>query len=163
MRALLLALLLTAPMPAAAQAMFSPDAVLACLQRGGGESCAGTSLELCRNASPGGQSNAGGSACLDAEYRWWEAQMDFVYRQLLTLRQQEAADHRARGMGDYGSPAALGAMQQGWIGWRAAACDYEVSLWQGGSGGGAAAADCMLRMTARQAMVLDGYLREARQ
>ncbi len=159
------AVLLAAPLatPASAQVVFTPDAVLACLQTGGGAACAGASVEACRNASPGGQSNAGGSGCLDAEYRWWEAQMDFVLRQLRAARQSEAADMRARGMQDFGTPAALEALQAGWLAWRSASCDYEVTLWQGGSGGGAAGADCLLRMTAQQALKLDEYLREARQ
>jgi len=35
------------------------------------------------------------------------------------------------------------------------ACTYEASLWQGGTGRGPAAINCLMQQTARQALSLD--------
>lgn len=158
--ALLVVVALTAP--ASAQ-VFSPDPILSCLQSGGGIACAGASVAACRAASPGGQSNVGGTACLDAEFRWWDAQMGSVFTQLQAIRAREAEQNRLQGLHDYGAPQALAALQRAFLDWRTAVCDYEVSLWQGGTGGASVGVACQMRLTAQQALVLDGYLREARQ
>ena len=50
---------------------------------------------------------------------------------------------------------ALRAMQRAWIGFRDATCDYERSLWGGGTGGGPATAACLMRMTGEQTLYLE--------
>ena len=52
-------------------------------------------------------------------------------------------------------------MQRAWTAYRDAACAYEVSTWGGATGGGPAGEDCMMRLTARQALVLEDRLRAA--
>ena len=57
-----------------------------------------------------------------------------------------------------GSPGvadALREMQRAWIVFRDKACTYEASLWQGGTGRGPAAINCLMQQTARQALSLD--------
>ena len=49
-------------------------------------------------------------------------------------------------------------MQRAWIAWRDAACLYEVSQWGGGTGGGPAGADCMMRLAGEQALALEDRL-----
>jgi uncharacterized protein YecT (DUF1311 family) len=53
---------------------------------------------------------------------------------------------------------ALREMQRAWIAWRDAACDYEVSQWGGGTGGGPAWSQCAMQMTGEQALALEERL-----
>ena len=49
-------------------------------------------------------------------------------------------------------------MRRAWIAFRDAACNYEATRWGGGTGAGPAAADCVMKLTARQALHLRAYV-----
>jgi uncharacterized protein YecT (DUF1311 family) len=62
--------------------------------------------------------------------------------------------------GDFAPPSepALREMQRAWIPFRDARCGFEMSLWGGGTGGGPAYAECLMIVTAEQALYLETAL-----
>jgi uncharacterized protein YecT (DUF1311 family) len=77
---------------------------------------------------------------------------------------EEATDAELKelGLAEPSTSAALRDMQRTWIAYRDAACAYERSQWGGGTGGGPATADCLMRMTAAQALALEQRLAQRR-
>nr|WP_281390454.1 lysozyme inhibitor LprI family protein [Paracoccus amoyensis] len=97
------------------------------------------------------------SMCLGQEYDIWDAKLNEAYQSLLS--DAEATDKE---MAELGSAAEkqvphLRDMQRNWIAFRDAACGYERSRWGGGTGGGPAATECMMRLTAQQFFWLQKY------
>jgi uncharacterized protein YecT (DUF1311 family) len=115
--------------------------------------CIGASATECM-ATPAGSSTYGMGGCLDAELTWWDDRLNQVYRD---LRARDARDDAAnQGLPGAASQAeALRDMQRAWIAFRDASCHYERVQWGGGTGGGPAALDCLMRMTAEQAIFLE--------
>lgn len=115
--------------------------------------CIGMAANRC-TYGPGGASTVGTVLCLDAELRQWDTMLNEAYQQLSA--RDEAADEE---MGDE-LPAvprlapSLRDMQRAWIAFRDAACTYEAAQWGGGSGAGPATSNCLMQMTARQALAL---------
>jgi uncharacterized protein YecT (DUF1311 family) len=164
MRKLVLALALILPSSATAQELsFSPVAVEICLANTTDEVenrfCVGRSAEKCMTDTPGGETTVGMSGCLDREWQYWDARLNIAYQDLMG-----SAKRSDQVMVDLGSAvgaqqeAALRAMQRAWIGFRDAACDYEYSLWGGGTGGGPAITQCMMLETGWQALRLEARL-----
>ncbi len=168
MRALVLALLMASPAMAqdAGGPAFDGTLVSACLDRlqsGASDnqtpdfaSCIGAASGPCLN-TPAGSSTAGMSSCLGQEYDVWDGLLNDSYGRVMAAA--KAVDAELAGMGSSApkQEPALKQMQRNWIAFRDAACDYEVSRWGGGTGGGPASADCMVRLTAAQYLRLRGY------
>nr|WP_216859371.1 lysozyme inhibitor LprI family protein [Sulfitobacter aestuariivivens] len=114
------------------------------------EACIGTSADLCM-ATPEGGTTYGMNGCLDRELAFW----DKVLNQNYQIRMADAKARDADVGPTLGVQAdALRDMQLAWIAFRDAACEFERSQWQGGTGGGPATIACMLELTGRQALVL---------
>jgi len=162
MRALLVLLLAS---PAAAQdgpLPFDPAPVTACLASDvDPDSCAGRAAALCMEA-PGGATTVGMGYCLDQERDFWDKRLNTTYGAVMDQARAADAEAAEAGLSAPEQAAALREMQRRWIAFRDAACTFEAARWTGGTGAGPAATQCMLTLTARQAVWLDGYLHEGR-
>jgi len=167
---------MTHPMPCIAAALFGAAVLLAtpgqaqslifspletenCFNVGGWEDeCVGASAYACMQNTPGGDSTAGMSGCLGAEADYWDARLNMSYQRAMARARSYDAD-----MGGSSAPSVAGAMQEmqrAWIGFRDGLCDFERSTWGGGSGGGPATAECLMRATAKQTLYLENALVE---
>lgn len=156
-----LAVLLAAP-AAAQDIRFNITPTLACLGRAqtdapGDPSCIGTAAEICMEVSDGGFSTVGMVACISRELDYWDARLNDSYQALRARHRADDAD-TANIPGIPSMELALRDMQRAWIPFRDATCDYERSLWGGGTGGGPATAGCRMRLTGQQALYLEGQL-----
>lgn len=89
-----------------------------------------------------GQTTAGMIFCHMREAQAWDGQLNAVYRRL--RGGASANDEGGR----------LQQAQRAWIAFRDANCDFEASLYEGGSLAGVLFASCMSDMTARRAIDL---------
>ena len=155
---------LAAAAAAAQGVVFLPEATDSCVAAAadlaGREACVGRSANACMD-TPEGSTTVGMSYCLHGELTYWNARLTGAYRTLLELEETAASDLSGLGSAAPSPAAALREMQRAWTAYRDAACAYEVSTWGGGTGGGPAGEDCMMRLTARQALVLEDRLRVA--
>lgn len=115
--------------------------------------CVGLGADACIETEAG-SSTVGLGYCYQAELADWDARLNETYQLLLT---QQAALHAE--LQDYrpGFPdplAQMRQMQRAWIAYRDAACDWEALQWSGGTGTGPAVAECLMRLTADQAIFL---------
>jgi len=145
--------------PAAAQELpFSPRATERCLAQAGPgparEICIGLSAAACIDTT------VGMSTCLGQEASYWDERLNAAYTDLMRI--ERGADAEMADLGSAAPPAApaLRDMQRAWIAYRDAACAYERSQWGGGTGAGPAGVNCVLHLTARQALVLEDRLSE---
>ncbi len=146
----------TAPADAAG---FSPTATETCLaqmvDKQDPASCIGASAEHCMETTDGGWSTYGMGNCLDQERAYWDVRLNAAYKDVRANRQATDAEMKELGASAPSQGDALLAMQRAWIAFRDASCDYERSLWGGGSGGGPATVSCLMYMTAEQALSLE--------
>lgn len=168
MRALALVLLMATPAMAQDPEWPPFDASLldSCLDRTTSEAaetdppeyavCIGAASGPCME-SPSGYSTAGMSYCLGKEYDLWDAKLNESYGLVMTAA--KASDAETAKIGSSADPQAplLQKMQRDWIAYRDSACNFEMSRWGGGTGGGPASVDCMLQLTAQQYLRLRGY------
>lgn len=157
------ALALWAGSVAAQDILFSEKAVLSCLATADDGSamrgCVGVSADACMEQSEYGYSTVGMGACLDGELTFWDALLNQEYSELLKKARASDAEMADLGSGAASVEEALREMQRAWIVYRDEACDFERSLWGGGTGGGPATLSCHLRLTAEQAIYLgDAWL-----
>lgn len=150
---LMLACLLPAPLLAQNLA-FDPAWSEECLfnsGHGGNKAdCVGISASVCMQ-QPGGESTAGMGFCLDSELQYWDDMLNGAYQQLRAARQAIDATLAP----DLAVQAeTLRDMQRAWIVYRDARCGHEASLWQGGTGAGPAFLNCLMHLTADQALYL---------
>lgn len=160
-RALCLAAALALPaapafaMPAD-QANIDAPALDACVENaGGGEagmSCVGTTRAACvanlREAYKDVGEVGGEMPCLGAERDYWEARLTDRYDRLIAIEEGRAPE-RAE---------ALRVAERAWIAFRDALCSYDRVTNGHGTGGETAEPMCLVRETARQSFVLDGYI-----
>lgn len=141
---------------------FDPGAIQRCLDGGGWRDCVGQAAQTCMEATPGGWSTAGMNACLDAELRWWDADLNAQYRLVRARdRAEDEAWEPVEGLPPRPSAADLVRdVQRAWIAWRDASCAYEGLRWWGGSGASTAELGCRMRLTGEQALTLRSYLAE---
>ncbi|MDO5658064.1 MAG: lysozyme inhibitor LprI family protein [Paracoccus sp. (in: a-proteobacteria)] len=156
--------------PAAAQDGAGPDAAAlldGCLdgaraqdQLSAWDSCIGVVSRACLEAS-GGSSTVAIATCLRQEYELWDARLNQSYQAVLAA--SEATDKEMAELGSAAEAQAplLREMEQSWTRFRDAACAYERSRWGGGTGGGPAALDCMIRLTAQHSVWLQQYESDA--
>lgn len=138
---------------------FSPRATETCLAQmvdnQDPDSCVGASAEHCMETTDGGWSTYGMGQCLDQERAYWDARLNAAYKEVRSKRQATDAEMKELGSSAPNQGEALLAMQRAWITFRDASCDYERSLWGGGTGGGPATVSCLMSMTAQQALSLE--------
>lgn len=150
--------------PAAAQeVVFSTAATEACLATtapGDRADCIGLSAGVCVSDTPGGDTTVGMGACLYEEAAWWDGRLNAAYGALRDAHRATDAEMRAYGANPPSMADALRDMQRAWIPYRDAACAYARSQWGGGTGGGPASADCLMRLTGEQALRLERALQE---
>lgn len=152
--------------PALAQDIpFSPEATESCLASAGDlaarQACVGASAEACIN-TPDGYTTVGMGFCYGAERDWWDTRLNAAYGALMEMETAVEAELKALGSAAPSPAVALRDMQRAWIGWRDAACDYEVSQWGGGTGGGPAWSQCTMQLTGQQALSLEDRLASRR-
>ncbi len=152
--------------PAAAQDLpWSPSATEACLAGGAEgafrETCIGQSASVCID-TPDGYTTVGMSYCLGREADYWDGRLNVVYGALMDF--EKRIDAELEGLGSFAPPMApaLRDMQRAWIPFRDTVCDYEATQWGGGTGAGPAFNECVMRMTARQALYLEDLLAQKR-
>lgn len=134
---------------------FNPTMITACLADGHGRDCIGRGADACTMTTPGGGSNIGYGACIEAERAWWDTQLNEVYQ--MRMVQARAIDREAPIPGLRPRPsdeAALRTMQRAWITFRDATCTFEELQWWGGTGMGSAGNACRMRLTAEQTLYL---------
>lgn len=150
-RIALLSTMLAAPV-AAQDVPFDADIVRTCLSTDEPFDCVGLAAYTCEAKSA---SNVGYGLCLGLELEVWDSELNRVYGALIGLT--EANDAEMKELGSAVPPATpiLRSAQRAWIAWRDAQCDYARSIFGGGTGGGPAATDCLMHLTAEQALRLD--------
>lgn len=147
------------PLSASAQEVsFSIAATEDCLAGGGSNECIGAAADACMEATAGGYTTYGMSACIGAELDWWDGALNAAYRDLRT--RESAADMELTdvqiGMESPSRAEALRDLQRAWILWRDATCDYEALQWFGGTGAGGARLGCLMGLTGQQTLYLRG-------
>ena len=142
------------PQEASAQdIVFSTWQTEHCFENGGWEEeCVGASARVCMENTPGGDSTYGMSGCLNAEWQYWDGRLNAAYRGAMARARAFDVDN-----GGFGASVedAMRQMQRAWIPFRDAQCDYEMSTWGGGTGGGPAVAECLMYATANQTLYLE--------
>lgn len=145
---------------------FTPAATESCLAGAASlsvrDGCVGKSAEACYSAE-GVHSSYAIGVCFGAEADYWDTRLNEVYTALLDAETAMHDDMRAIGATVPDAAAALRDMQRTWIHFRDAACWYEYTTWGGGTGGGPANAECLMHVTARQALELEVRLEERSQ
>ena len=124
------------------------------------QQCIGLSAEACMEVSEGGFSTVGMGGCLEQELNWWDAMLNRSYQHLMTQEKADDAEAKSDGFTAPSKTDALKAMQRAWIPHRDATCDYEMSQWGGGTGGGPAILACLMRLTGEQTIYLNSMLRD---
>ncbi len=124
----------------------TPDAKRACI---------GDSASACMDATSDGSTTIGMMQCLDFEHDYWDARLNRVYKQVRNDAKAQDAEMAEIGSSAPKTAPALLNMQRAWITYRDASCDFEQSLWGGGSGGGPAVLSCLMRMTGEQSIRLE--------
>ncbi|MDO5646443.1 lysozyme inhibitor LprI family protein [Paracoccus sp. (in: a-proteobacteria)] len=133
------------PAVALAQVPFDAAPLNACLADGGRDACIGITADACME-QPAGQTTAGMTDCFSNEWAIWDARLNATYAEVMT-RAGKGSEQAT----------ALRDMQRAWITYRDAACAYDGTTWEGGSGRVPSAAHCQMVLTARQALWLDRY------
>jgi uncharacterized protein YecT (DUF1311 family) len=141
--------------PAAAQdrVVFSAAPLTDCLARGNADACIGAGSDRCMQATPGGDTTAGMTGCLEAELDWWDDRLNAAYQRLRAADRRD--DAAMAGTGRPSRADALRDVQRAWIAWRDATCDYEVLGWWGGTGASPVYLACKMRLTGTQALWLE--------
>ena len=150
-----------APAAVGQEVPFTPAATESCLAAAadlpGRRACIGEAADRCVD-TPDGQTTVGMGFCYGAERDWWDARLNAAYGALMEMETGVEAELKEMGSAAPSPAAALREMERAWIAWRDAACEYEVSQWGGGTGGGPAWSQCTMEMTGEQALALEARL-----
>lgn len=149
--------------PALAQDIdYDPTILSLCLENAENRtdrmSCIGRGAAACV-AGEAGQSTLGLSYCYGAEWEDWDARLNTTYTAMLPAQAELAEDNAAFNINIPNAVDALRDMQRAWITYRDATCQWGIIQWGGGTGGGPASAECMMRLTAQQTLLLQEYAR----
>lgn len=106
--------------------------------------CIGLAARIC-GASNGGSTSSGMTQCAQNEMAWWDAMLNANYAKLRDSSSPALADQ-------------LRDVQQLWIAYRSAKCQFSYDYWEGGSIRNSSFANCMLTTTAKRAIDLQGWL-----
>ena len=116
--------------------------------------CIGASADACMAAAPDGGTTVSMGGCLDRELSFWDGVLNANYQSARARARETDAEMQRIGASVQGLEAALRDMQRAWIAYRDATCEFERAQWGGGTGGGPAVVDCLMRMTGVQALYL---------
>ncbi|MEQ9693654.1 lysozyme inhibitor LprI family protein [Shimia sp. SDUM112013] len=122
--------------------------------------CIGASANACMAATSDGGTTVGMGGCLEQERAYWDARLNTAYGTVRSAAMALDAEMQEIGSSAPSQAEALKQMQRAWITYRDATCDYERSLWGGGTGGGPATVACHMTLTATQALYLEAQARE---
>ncbi len=122
--------------------------------------CIGEAAGACMEATEGGWSTLGQSACFEAEWQDWDARLNNAYGALIARLKDEDAAMASESWSPPSQAEALRAMQRAWIAYRDASCAYEAAKWTGGTGAGPATVACLAYETGRQTFLLEVDLGE---
>lgn len=106
--------------------------------------CIGAASDICMGTPEGG-TTIGMSQCMARERIWWDEQLNTHYSAL-----RESLDEE--------SFTALREAQRKWIDFRDETCAFEYTFWREGTIRSIFYGSCMLDITARRAIDLEGYL-----
>lgn len=139
-------------LPVAAQEIPVPDVVLTqCLDAGLPELCIGMLARLCENAEGPGS----GGVCRGAENAVWLGRIGTAEA---ALREREPeAQARAERLGWPDPVPSVEAIAGAFAAYRDAACSWRAAAWEG-IHAGVEEMDCLMRLNARQALLLEGFL-----
>jgi uncharacterized protein YecT (DUF1311 family) len=112
--------------------------------------CAGQSSTACINANTSGYTTVGRRRCIEGERAFWDGLLNETYSALMKQTKKLDGDLADMGSSVAASAPALRDMQRAWIIFRDTACEYELTTWGGGTGGGPAALECLMQLTADQ-------------
>ncbi|MDO5604109.1 MAG: lysozyme inhibitor LprI family protein [Paracoccus sp. (in: a-proteobacteria)] len=124
---------------------------------GGAQACIGLAAQACLEGESG-NTTVGMSYCVGQEFDLWDKRLNSAYEAVMADAKKVDKE-----MADLGSAAPetagpLRQMQRDWIAFRDSACEYEVSRWGGGTGGGPAGYSCLMTLTAQQYFWLLAYV-----
>ena len=140
---------------------FSEDLISDCIEENNFSTrreCIGVAASQCQEATPMGSTTVGMGFCLNEELSFWDARLNTVYKQLTARDKRDDADAKAGGWLAPEKFPLLRKAQRKWIEYRDATCDYEMSLWGGGTGGGPAVIGCLMSETAERTLELESIL-----
>ena len=121
------------------------------------EACIGASANACMQANAAGSTTVGMGACIGNELAYWDGLLNAYYKVAVDQARKMDADTRRYIPEAAVAEQALRDMQRAWIPYRDATCAFERAQWGGGSGGGPAAASCLMEMTGKQALALGRF------
>lgn len=142
---------------AAQDVTYSDEATQSCLADASGDAClacVGESANACMADTEGGSTTVAMGGCLDRERQFWDDRLNTAYSDLMAMYVSADAEAEADGWNTPAQAPTLKAMQRAWISYRDARCDFERAKWGGGTGGSPATAQCLMRVTAEQTLVL---------
>lgn len=147
---------LVASSAAAEGVIFSPADTEQCFAEGAPtEECIGASARLCQQDTPGGETTIGMVGCFEAEQMWWDGRLNRAYKTAMDTAKRNDAGQARIGADPVDQADALRDMQRKWIAYRDARCLWAWAQWGGGTVGGPANAECLMRATAEQALLLE--------
>ena len=143
----------------AQEMVYSPAATEACFadiaEGQNPESCIGVSALVCMDANEGGLSTVGMGGCLNRELEYWDARLNDVYHRVRAAAKATDAEMQEIGSSVASQADAMRDMQRAWIAYRDTTCEYERTMWGGGTGGGPATVACHMKLTAKQALYFE--------
>ncbi len=135
-----------------AQPKFDIQPTLDCLEQQGHDGdrrqCIGVAAGVCMEAN---MSTPAMSYCLEQELNWWDAALNDTYKQARVAAKQADTENAAP---NNVQDSSLRDMQRAWIAYRDARCEWEASLWGGGTGAGPAFVGCLMTMTGEQEILI---------
>lgn len=142
---------------AAQEVTYSDEATQSCLADASDDArlaCVGESANACMADTEGDSTTVAMGGCLDRERQFWDDRLNTAYSDLMAMYTSADAEAEAENWSTPAQAPTLKAMQRAWIGYRDARCDFERAKWSGGTGGSPATAQCLMRVTAEQTLVL---------
>lgn len=94
------------------------------------------------------------SECVAFELKWWDSLLNIAYKERMVEAKESPLPRNKLLKSD---PEALRDMQRTWIAYRDATCEFVYLYFGGGTAGPTAETECLLDLTARQAIFLKSY------
>lgn len=143
----------------AQEVVYTPAATEACfaniVEGQNPDTCIGVSALACMEANEGGMSTVGMGDCLNRELEYWDARLNDIYHRVRAAAKATDTEMEEIGASVASQADAMRDMQRAWIAYRDATCEYERTMWGGGTGGGPATVACHMKLTAEQALYFE--------
>lgn len=143
----------------AQEMVYSPAATEACfanmVEDQNPDTCIGVSALACMEVNEGGWSTVGMGGCLNRELEYWDARLNDVYHRVRAAAKATDVEIQEIGSSVSSQAGAMRDMQRAWIVYRDATCEYERTMWGGGTGGGPATVACHTKLTAKQSLYFE--------